>query len=90
MLNDLVHDLLSTDRTGKIICTARQAFYAQHPEAFPNGLSAFHLLDFDDNDIRACAINRRVDPDAFLFAVQEVECTQEIRNPFVLDVIVRD
>ena len=51
-----IQALLTADVTAKIICTARQAFYAQHPEAFSEGMSVFHLLDFDSNDIRACAI----------------------------------
>ena len=79
----------TTDVAAKIICTARQAFYALHPEAFPNGLSVFHLLDFDDSDIRACTAQRGVDSEAFLIAVSEADCAEEIRNPFVLDAMLK-
>ncbi len=48
-----LHDLLTTDVTAKIVLTARQAFHAQHPEAFLDGLTAYHLLDFDDNETLA-------------------------------------
>ena len=84
-----IHDLLTADATGRIVCTARQAFYAQHPEAFPDGVTVFHLLDFDDDDIRACAAQRGADPDAFLTAVSEVNCAEEIRNPFVLNAMLK-
>jgi hypothetical protein len=84
-----IHALVTADVTAKIICTARQAFYAQHPEAFLDGLSVFHLLDFDDDDIRACATQRGVDADAFLAAVREADCAEEIRNPFVLDAMLK-
>jgi hypothetical protein len=57
-----IQTLLSNDGTARFICTARQAFYAQHHDAFPEGLAVFHLLDFDDNDIRACTIQRNVNP----------------------------
>ena len=83
-----IQTLLTTDITARIICTARQAFYAQHPEAFPDGLAVFHLLDFDNNDIRACTIQRNVDAEAFLAAAREADCTEELRNPFVLDAML--
>jgi len=84
-----IQTLLTTDATARIICTARQAFYAQHPEALPDGLSVFHLLDFDSSDIRACATHHGVDADAFLTAVHEADCGEEIRNPFVLDAMLK-
>jgi hypothetical protein len=31
-----IHDLLTADVTARIICTARQAYYVQHPAAFPD------------------------------------------------------
>jgi len=84
-----IQALVTADVTARIICTARQAFYAHHPEAFLDNLSVFHLLDFDDADIRACASQRGVDADAFLTAVREADCADEIRNPFVLDAMLR-
>jgi predicted NACHT family NTPase len=83
-----IQRLMSNDGTARIICTARQAFYAQHHEAFPDGVAVFHLLDFDDDDIRACTIQRNVNPDAFLTAAREADCAQELRNPFVLDAML--
>ena len=84
-----INDLLTADASARIVLTSRQAFYAQHPDAFPEGLAAYHLLDFDDADIRACARQRGVDADAFLTAVRDVDCEDEIRNPFVLDVMLK-
>lgn len=83
LVNDLV-DLLTTEVSARVVLTARQAFYAHHPEAFPNDCDAYHLLDLDDQDIRAFAHNAQVDTDAFIAAVRSVDCQQEIRNPFVL------
>ena len=48
-----INALLDIDITAKAIVTARQAFAAQHPEAFPTSLTTYHLLDFDDKDITA-------------------------------------
>jgi len=79
-------ELLATD--ARIVLTARQAFYAQHRTSFPDGFTSFHLLDFDDNDVRAYARYRSVDPDAFLRAAREIECDDLIHNPFLLTAIL--
>lgn len=83
-----LNDLLTTETTAKVVLTSRQAFHVQHPEAFPDGLTIYHLLDFDDNDIRAYAAHRGVDADSFLIAVRDVDCEEEICNPFVLSVML--
>jgi hypothetical protein len=83
-----INDLLAADTSAKIVLTARQAFFAQHPEASPPGLTAYHLLDFDNEDIRACATHQGIDAAGFLAAVRNVDCEEEIRNPFVLTVML--
>lgn len=83
-----INNLVLSDTIAKVVLTSRQAFSAQHTEAFPTGLSTYHLLDFDDDDIRACATHRGIDPDEFLAAVRDVDCEEEIRNPFVLTVML--
>ncbi|MBL8231107.1 MAG: hypothetical protein JNL98_21625 [Bryobacterales bacterium] len=83
-----INRLLTNDGNARIILTSRQAFAAQHPEAFPPGITTFHLLDFDDQDIGACATHRGITPDEFLTAVRDVDCEEEIRNPFVLNAML--
>jgi hypothetical protein len=80
-------ELIAAD-DARIVLTSRQAFYAQHRSSFPDGFTSFHLLDFDDRDIRAYARHRAVDPDAFLEAAYEIECDDLIHNPFLLTVML--
>ena len=61
-----ISDLLVADTTARVVLTARQAFHTQHPDAFPNGLTTFHLLDFDTGQVRAYANEYGVNPDPFL------------------------
>jgi len=84
-----LNNLVTTDSAAKLVLTARQAFYAHHPSAFPDPLVAYHLLDFDDQDIRACARHYNVNEEAFLTAVHDIDCGDEIRNPFVLTVMLK-
>jgi len=81
--------LIQTEASCTIVITARQAFYAYHPEVFPEKITEFHLLDFNDQDIDACAKHYGVDTATFLDAVRNVGSEEEIRNPFVLDVMLR-
>jgi hypothetical protein len=83
-----IQALITEDVNAKIVCTARQVFYVQHPEPFPDGMGVFHLLDFNSSDIRASATQRGVDADAFLTAVRDIDCAEEIRNPFVLNAML--
>ena len=68
----------------RIVLTARQAFYTQHKEAFPTGLTSYHLLDFEEKDIRAYAAHRGIDPEDFLAAAREMDVDDLISNPFLL------
>jgi hypothetical protein len=80
--------LLTNDAHARFFLTSRQAFHAQHPDAFLQGLPTYHLLGFNDEDIRAYATQKGVEAKPFLAAVREVECEEEIHNPFVLDVML--
>jgi hypothetical protein len=81
--------LLTEDLSASVVLTARQAFHAHNRGAFPDGFTVYHLLDFDDRDVRACARHHGVDPDAFLVAVRQAECKEEISNPLVLNAMLR-
>lgn len=84
-----IRDLIANDKNARVVLTSRQAFAAQHPDALPTGLTTFHLLDFDDNDIKAYSHHHGADPEAFLAAVRTAQCEEEIANPFVLGVMLQ-
>lgn len=81
--------LIANDKCARIVLTSRQAFAAQHPDALPSGLTAYHLLDFSSKDIEAFATHYGVNPDAFLQAVRIAQCQEEITNPFVLGAMLQ-
>jgi hypothetical protein len=81
-------ELLANDTTASVVLTCRQAFAAQHPEAFPPGLTTYHILDFDDENIDAYITHDGINPADFRAAVRNVDCEEEIRNPFVLTVML--
>ena len=83
-----INNLLRTDATANLVLMARQAFFTHHPNAFPQGITAFHLLDFDDHDIRAYAEHEKIDADKFLKAVRDADCIEEVRNPLVLSAML--
>ncbi|MGA2113127.1 MAG: hypothetical protein ABSH56_00045 [Bryobacteraceae bacterium] len=83
-----LNELLTVDPHARLVVTSRQAFHALHQDAFPSNLTIYHLLDFDDSDIRACAANIGVDPAAFIAAAESADCAEEIHNPFIADVML--
>ena len=83
-----LNDLLTTDNNARLILTARQAFAAQHADALPTGTTTYHLLDFDDEDIKALTTHQGINIEEFRNAVHDAECEEEIRNPFVLTVLL--
>jgi hypothetical protein len=84
-----IHELMALDPSARLVLTARQAFAVHHPTAFPTGFVAYHLLDFDDTDIRECSKHWGVNSEHFLESVRSVGCSQEICNPFVLMVMLQ-
>ena len=81
--------LLTTGTATRMVLTSRQAFHAHHPKAFPDGFTAFHILDFDDHDVRSCARHQDINFDAFIDAVRQAECQEEIHNPLVLNAMLK-
>lgn len=87
-LRDELTMLMSSDPAARVVLTCRQAFHAQHIKVFPDGMIVFHLLNFDDRDIKSFAADRGVDVDGFLTAVRKADCEDEVGNPFVLGVMI--
>ena len=55
LLQDAIRDikaLITADPGCRLIVTSRQAFYADHAAELGPDFSAFHLLDFDGEDLR--------------------------------------
>jgi hypothetical protein len=77
-----INDLLARDAGCGVIVTARQAFYAAHSSELGMNFSAFHLLDFDEEDLREYAKLRGLEPQAYIDSVNEAVIYEEVRNPF--------
>ncbi len=84
---DLQH-LFEQDPSASVLLTARQAFYAAHRESLPTVTSLFHILDFSDKDIAEYLAKWNVNVDAFLAAARAADASEEIRNPFILSVMI--
>jgi hypothetical protein len=84
---DLEH-LFEKDPNAATILTARQAFYAAHRDALSSVTTLFHILDFSDKDVAEYLHKSNVNEDAFLNAVRAADASEEIRNPFILSVMV--
>jgi len=80
--------LLSADSGANVVMTSRQAFYVSQRSQLPQFPAAFHILDFSDDDIRDYLDKKGVDTEPFLEAVRLSDAEDEIRNPFVLSVMV--
>lgn len=77
-----INQLLANDVGCGVILTARQAFFAAHAGELPFTLSAFHLLDFDEEDLREYAKLRGLAADKYIEAINEAQLLEEVRNPF--------
>lgn len=80
--------LLEKDSNASVLLTARQAFYAAHSDSLPTITSLFHILDFSDKDIAEYVSKSNMEVDAFLAAVRAADASEEIRNPFILSVMI--
>jgi ABC-type dipeptide/oligopeptide/nickel transport system ATPase component len=76
-----IKGLITTDLGCSLIVTSRQAFYAEHAAELGPDFCAFHLLDFDGEDLRTYAALRGLDPQAFINKVSEAGIGDEVRNP---------
>lgn len=80
--------LHTAERDATILLTARQAFYVANRSALPPIASVFHILDFSDEDIGEYVERSGIDAEEFQEAVQRADATEEMRNPFILSVMV--
>jgi hypothetical protein len=80
--------LFERDSNASALLTARQAFYVAHSNSLPAITSIFHILDFSDKDVAEYLRISSVDTKPFLAAVQAADADEEIRNPFILSVMI--
>jgi hypothetical protein len=81
--------LLEADKGSRVFLTARQAFYVANRESLPQYPAVFHILDFSDEDIREYIGKAEADDEAFIRAAEQIDALDEIRNPFVLSVMLQ-
>jgi len=70
------------------VFTARQAFYVANRYLLPPIPAVFHILPFAIEDIEEYCAKARIDPDRFMEAIHIVSASEEVRNPFILSVMV--
>ena len=80
--------MLTNDKDARAFLTARQAFYVANRGSLPQFPAVFHILDFSDDDIREYIGKFGTEYEAFMNAVRQVDAADEIRNPFVLGVML--
>ena len=80
--------LLKADPDAHFFVTARQAFYVAEGSHFSEIPAVFHLLDFADDDIRQYVHKSGLKVAPFTEALRVADATEQVRNPFILSVIV--
>jgi hypothetical protein len=80
--------LLSSDKKSQFFLTSRQAFYVSHRRSLPDVPGLFHLCDFSDDDIREYVELQGATFEDFRAAAKQADAEEEMRNPFLLSVLV--
>jgi hypothetical protein len=83
-----LREFMANEPEARFVCTARQAFYAANRGLLPPIPVVFHILPLTDEDIEQYASRARTDAERFMEAIREVGATEEVRNPFILSVMV--
>jgi hypothetical protein len=82
-----LNGICSEEQTGYVFLTARQAFWARRPELSRHFSSVLDLLEFSDDDVREFVDRKGIDSESFLAAIKKVGTHDEIRNPFILELM---
>jgi hypothetical protein len=80
--------LLVSDSKNTFFLTSRQAFYVSHRKALPPVSGLFHLCDFSDEDIQKYVELQGAKFAEFQDAAKRADAEEEMRNPFLLSVLV--
>ena len=84
-----LRDFMENEAGAHFVVTARQAFYVANRNLLPPIPAVFHILPFATEDIEQYCANADVDPDRFMKAIHSVSAAEEVRNPFILSVMVQ-
>ena len=83
-----LRDFIAREPQAHFICTARQAFYVANRSLLPSIPAVFHILPLADEDVEHYCTQAGINPDRFMDAIHAVGASEEVRNPFVLSVMV--
>jgi hypothetical protein len=83
-----LQDFIAREPQAHFICTARQAFYVVNRDLLPSIPAVFHILPLADDDIEQYATRAGIDPGRFKEAIHAAVASEEVRNPFILSVMV--
>jgi hypothetical protein len=84
-----LRDFIAHEPGANFVVTARQAFYVANRNLLPPIPAVFHILPFATEDIEQYCTNAAVDPGRFMQAIHAVSAGEEVRNPFILSVMVQ-
>jgi len=87
-LGQELRDFMAREPESCFVCTARQAFYVTNRGLLPPIPAVFHILPLADEDIEQYARKAEIDHERFIEVIQDVGAREEIRNPFILSVMV--
>jgi hypothetical protein len=79
---------IADEPEAQFVVTARQAFYVANRNLLPPIPAVFHILPFATEDIEEYCTRAGADPDRFMEAIHNVSASEEVRNPFILSVMV--
>lgn len=83
-----IRQLIEREPEAHIVLTARQAFYVSSRHLLPPIPTVFQILPLGDKDIQSYAERAGIEPTEFWKSVNLVGAANEIRNPFVLSIMV--
>ena len=83
-----LREFMNHELEAHFVFTARQAFYVANRNLLPPVPVVFHILPFATEDIEQYCANAGIDPDRFMEAIHGVSAGEEVRNPFILSVMV--
>lgn len=83
-----LRDFIAREPDAHFVCTARQAFYVANRDLLPSIPAVFHILPLADEDIEQYAMRSGIDPDGFKQAINVAGASEQVRNPFILSIMV--
>lgn len=85
---DELRQFIAREPQAHFVCTARQAFYVANRDLLPSIPAVFHILPLADEDIEQYAMHSGIDSDQFKEAIYAAGAIEQVRNPFILSVMV--